>query len=368
MSTITKGIQSVFKPYLNVKNRYKGGKSIKPQREGDKVYKLSSNEHPFGTSPKVLEAIRKHTQDLHIYPDVNDSRLRDALVKDFNGQLEKDQFLAANSGSEIIDHTFRAFLKPGDEVIISTPCFVPYGTFSAWLGAKVIDVPLNGPLYQLDVDGILNAITDRTRIITVTSPNNPTGTYIPKDVFETLLNAVPDDVLIIYDEVYRHFADASDYTTAIPYVQAGKNVLAINSFSKTYGLASMRVGYGYTTTEIADYIRQVIKPFNIPTLAMEAAIAALEDKNFVEKTVQLIVRERQFLYQAFSSMGLDFVPSQANFFLMDPPIASAAFVEHLVANGIMTRPVDNFGAPGKVRISIGTREANEALVAALRKL
>ena len=368
MITTTKKINSVFKPYLDVKNRYKGGKSIQAKEPGQKVYKLSSNEHPFGTSPKVIEAIKRASQNFHIYPEVNDARLRDALVKDFDGILAKDQFLAANSGSEIIDHTFRAFLSPGDEVIISTPCFVPYGTFSRWLGATVIDIPLKGDHYELDVDSILGAITERTRIITVTSPNNPTGTYVPKAVFESLLESVPDDVLIIYDEVYRHFADAEDYTTGLPYVLAGKNVLAVNSFSKTYGLASMRVGYAYTTEEIANYIRQIIKPFNIPSLAMEAAIAALEDQEFVQQTRNLILQERRFLQHAFTDLGLNFTPSQANFFLINPPIPSADFVDFLIQHGIMTRPVDNFGAAGKVRISIGTHEANEALITALRQL
>lgn len=366
MATITKSIQQHFKPFLTVKNKYKGGKSIQPSAEIPKVYKLSSNEHPLGCSPKVMEAIQKATQNLHIYPDTTDLRLRTALVRHFDQQLELDQFLTAASGSEIIDLTFRAFLKKEDEVIISTPCFVPYGTFSRWMGAKVVDVPLQENSYQLDVDGILAALTDRTRIIALTAPNNPTGTYIPKADLERLLEALPPDVLIIYDEVYRHFADAPDYAHGLDYVQAGYPMIAVNSFSKTYGLAAMRIGYAYTSSVIANYIRQIIKPFSLPTLAIEAAIAALEDEAFVAKTRALIIEERTFMENAYQALGLNYTPSQANFFLLDPPIPSADFVAYLMKNGIMTRPVDNFGAPGKVRISIGTREANEALVRVLR--
>ncbi|GAB5553559.1 MAG: histidinol-phosphate transaminase [Saprospiraceae bacterium] len=368
MTTTIKSLQQHFKSFLTVKNKYKGGKSIQPSAEIPKVYKLSSNEHPLGCSPKVLEAIRKATQNLHIYPDTTDLRLRTALVAHFDQQLEIDQFLTAASGSEIIDLTFRAFLKEEDEVIISTPCFVPYSTFSRWMGAKVVDVPLKKKSYQLDVDGILAAITDRTRIIALTSPNNPTGTYIPKADLDRLLNALPQDILIIYDEVYRHFADAPDYVHGLDYVKAGYPVIAVNSFSKTYGMAAMRLGYAYSTPEIANYIRQIIKPFSIPTLTMDAGIAALKDEDFVAKTRALILKERAFMTNAYQELGLDYTPSQANFFLLDPPIPSADFVDYLMQNGIMTRPVDNFGATGKVRISIGTREANEALVGALRKL
>lgn len=366
MNTITKDLQQHFKSYLTVKNRYKGGKSIQPSVEIPKVYKLSSNEHPLGCSPKVLEAIQKATRNLHIYPDTSDLRLRTALVAHFDQQLELDQFLTAASGSEIIDLTFRAFLNLGDEVIISTPCFVPYGTFSRWMGAKVVDVPLQENSYQLDVDGILAAVTDRTRIIALTSPNNPTGTYVRKTDLDRLLTGLPKDILIIYDEVYRHFADAPDYVDGRAYVQAGYPMIAVNSFSKTYGLAAMRLGYAYTSKEIANYIRQIIKPFSLSTLTIEAGIAALEDKPFVPKTRALIIKERTFMENAYQELGLNYTPSQANFFLLDPPIPSADFVDYLMKNGIMTRPVDNFGAPGKVRISIGTREANEALVRVLR--
>jgi len=358
-------ISNRFKSYLTVKNVYKGGRSITATEAGQKVYKLSSNEHPFGYSPKVKAALQQHLDHLHIYPDTTDARLRAALVKDFDGHLQANQFIAAAGGSEVIDLTFRAFLREGDQVITSSPCFLPYSMFSKWLGARVIDVPLREPDYSLDVEGILEALTPRTRIVALTSPNNPTGTYIPRAILEYLLDRLPPDVLVIYDEVYRHFATADDYATGVEYVNAGYPVLAVNSFSKTYGLAAMRLGYGYTTPEIASYIHQICKPFLIPALSMEAGIAALEDHTFVQKTVDLIREERIFLSAAFERLGIEYTPSQANFFLVKPPVDDQVFVDHLIKNGIMTRPVTNFGAPGKVRISIGTREANETLVQAL---
>lgn len=366
--TKSSAISGRFKSYLTVKNVYKGGRSISATEPGQKVYKLSSNEHPFGYSPQVKAVLQQHLDGLHIYPDTTDVRLREALVKDFDGHLEVDQFIAAAGGSEVIDLTFRAFLREGDEVITSSPCFLPYSMFSKWLGARIVDVPLRTPDYSLDVDRILDALTPRTRIVCLTSPNNPTGTYIPRTVLEYFLDRLPPDVLVIYDEVYRHFANADDYATGVEYVNAGYPIMAVNSFSKTYGLAALRLGYGYTTKEIAAYIRQICKPFLIPALSMEAGIAALADSTFVQKTVGLIEQERRFLSTAFERLGIEYMPSQANFFLVQPPIDDQQFVDHLIENGIMTRPVTNFGAPGKVRISIGTREANEALIRALELL
>ncbi|MEM8529117.1 MAG: histidinol-phosphate transaminase [Bacteroidota bacterium] len=360
-------VSDVFKSHLTVKTVYKGGKSIVP-KAGQKVYKLSSNENPIGMSPKALDAIKEYSQNLHRYPDNTDIRLRRALAKDFDYQLDVNQFIAASSGSEIIDLLARAFLREGDEVLISTPSFVPYNMFSAWSGATVIDVPLKGKHYELDVEGLLCAINNRTRIIFLTSPNNPTGTYLSKAILDTFLAQVPPDVLIVFDEVYRHFADAEDYVTALPYLKKYPNLVAINSFSKTYGLAAMRVGYCYTSLEVAHYVRQICKPFLIPQLSLEAAIAALKDDEFVKKTVKLVKKERLFLSHSFEQLGIDFLPSQANFFLIEPPIPSDKFVEYLMQAGIMTRPADNFGAKGKVRISIGTREANERLVEVMSEL
>ncbi|MEL6942944.1 MAG: histidinol-phosphate transaminase, partial [Bacteroidota bacterium] len=262
----------------------------------------------------------------------------------------------------VIKGFHKSFVREGDEVLISTPSFVPYNMFSAWSGARIVDVPLKGESYELDTESLLEAINERTRIIFLTSPNNPTGTYIPKAKLEAFLSKVPNDILIVFDEVYRHFADADDYVTALPYLQKYPNLVAINSFSKTYGLAAMRIGYCYTSLEVANYVRQICKPFLITQLSLEAAIAALKDDAFVKETVDLVKRERQYLSAAFEELGINYTPSQANFFLVDPPIPANEFVDYLMEQGIMTRPADNFGAAGKIRISVGTREANERLV------
>ncbi|RDY58703.1 histidinol-phosphate transaminase [Flagellimonas nanhaiensis] len=361
-----KGIESIFKPHLEPKEVYKGGKNIPPSNK--KIYKLSSNENPLGASPKAVEAIKAALNKIDLYPDQTDIRLREALVKDFNGQLDSDQFITGNSGSEIIDMVLRAFINEGDEVIFSNPCFLPYSVFSRWYGATQIDVPLKEPDYSLHVEGILNAITERTKIIFLTSPNNPTGTYIPRAVLEDFLSRIPKNVVVIFDEVYQHFADAEDYVSALPYVLDGQNVIALNSFSKTYGLAGQRVGYCYTTKTIANYLRLIHKPFLLPLTSMEAAIGALEDQEFIAQTVETVLEGRKFLAAAFEELGIKYWPSQANFFIIDPPLPEMEFTDKMMDEGIMVRPVSQFGAPGKVRITIGNQEANKALVNALKKI
>lgn len=360
---------SIFKDYLTVAEPYKGGKAINEIKTNkEKIYKLSSNENPIGASPKAVEAIKAHLDSLHIYPDRTDKRLRAALYDFYDGAIDESQFIGASSGSEIIDHIVRAFVGEGKEVIISNPSFKPYDMFSSWIGAKVVDVPLLEPDFSLDVNGIIAAINDDTRLIFLTSPNNPTGTHIRKEEMDQLAKAVPEHVVIVIDEVYYHFAEAEDYVTAMPYVKQGYQVIGVNSFSKTYGLAAMRIGYGYTTKKIADYIRTICKPFLIDTLSLEAGIAALGDTAFIEKTVDIVKKGRAYLYPELDRIGIRYWKSQGNFILLKPEMATNTFEDQMLLEGVMVRPVANFGAPGCVRVTVGTQEANEAFIAALEKI
>lgn len=359
-------IKNHFKSYLNVGMRYKGGKSI--ANNGKKSFKLSSNENPIGPSPMAVAAIQKELQDLHIYPDTTDARLRKALVEYYGHSIQDEQLICTASGSEMIDVVCRGFLREGDEVIISNPCFVPYATFSRWSGATIVDVPLKGASYALDVEGILSAITDQTRIIFLTSPNNPTGTYIPADTVSALLDQVPDDVVVIYDEVYWHFVDRPDYIRGYDLLQKYPNVIAINSFSKAFGLASLRVGYGYMHEDVSSYLRQLIRPFLINRTALVGALAALKDVSFIDQTKKAISAGYLQMTAAMDELGIQYTPSVANFILVDPPVEASDFVDHFFDQRIAIRPTDNFGAPGKVRISIGDEEANAAAINAFHSL
>lgn len=353
---------NLVKPYLLGVQGYKGGKAASTIGSDRKVFKLSSNENPVGPSPKALAAIRGMSDQLHIYPDNTPERLYAALGQHYG--VSADHFVAGNSGSEMIELLMTAFIREGDQVIISNPAFLVYNMFSKWRGCSAIDIPLRAPDYSLDVEGIIAAITDRTRMIFLTSPNNPTGSHIPAAQIEQILDAVPDHVLVVLDEVYYRFATAADYTHAMPYVQQGKAIIGINSYSKTHGLAGLRLGYMYTTTELAAYIRGAVRPFLINSVGMEAAIAALDDEAWVETVVKLVHDQKARMYAALDKAEIQYWPTQANFILTKPK-DEQRLIQHLESHYIMVRPVTSFGAPGCVRISVGDEEATDALTHAL---
>ncbi|MGB3149820.1 MAG: histidinol-phosphate transaminase [Maribacter sp.] len=362
------GLQKdIFKTYIQEDSTYKGGSKKIVMPDDIEVHKLSSNENPLGFSDNVKVAILKAMNELSLYPDNTDIRLREALVSNFEGQLTTDHFVTANSGSEIIDIISKVFLLEGDEVIVSQPCFLPYTAFTRWMGSKAVNVPMTVD-YDYDLEAILGAITSETKLIFLASPNNPSGNYIAKDKLHDFLERLPSTVIVVYDEVYRHFAEAADYTSALPFVLRGYNIIAINSFSKTYGLAGLRVGYCYAPSEISNYIRKVCKPFLLSSLALEGAIAALEDTDFVQRTVDLVRTERKFVLEGLRDLGIKFWPTEGNFVLIDPPIRDVEFTTFMEEKGIMVRPVGVFGAFGKVRMSFGTRAANEAMLKSIKEL
>ena len=357
---------SIFKERLKLKTDYRGGKSKKEVGASDqKVYKLSSNENLLGSSPKALKVIKEGIDSLNEYSDYTDERLREALSRHYKDAMKPEQFFTGNGGVEIIEMIIRGFVSEGHEVIISNPCFGPYSMFALKAGAKVHDVRLSDEHYELDIKGIHKKINDKTRVLFLTSPNNPTGTIITKNEMETLMAGIPDHVVVVLDEVYFHFTDASDYFIAADYVKAGKRVIGVNSFSKAYGLAGLRLGYAYATPELSNYLRNLSRPFMMNSLSMEAAIAALGDDAHIKRTVNLIQTEKPYLYKNLDRIGLKYWKTQANFILTKPPMDDALFVGKMLENGVMVRPVANFGASGCVRVTIGTHKANEALIKAL---
>ncbi|MFT6321132.1 MAG: histidinol-phosphate aminotransferase [Granulosicoccus sp.] len=360
---------SLFKSYLDTDTpAYKGGKSKDEISFDGPIYKLSSNENPIGASPKAIAAIQANINNLSEYPDNTDLRLRTALSAFYKNELTPDQFVTANSGVGIIELIVHAFLGEGLECIACNPAFLPYISFPTKVGAIIRDVPLLDHDYNLDIDGIVKNINDSTRVIWLCSPNNPTGTYLPKQDIDKLLAQVPEHVVVILDEVYFQFATAEDYTTSLPYVLEGKNVIGVNSFSKAYGLAGLRIGYAYSTPKIGRYLSKLQRPFYINTLATEAAMAALTDDEFLELTVRTVNEGKAYLYPELDKLGITYWKSQANFFTIKPAMDPKLFEEKMQSFGVMVRPVGNFGAPGCVRITIGKQEANEAVIHAMKNI
>jgi len=358
-----------YKTYIPASSTYKGGKSKEEAgAAGMKVYKMSSNENPLGASPKALEAVKKYSPSISEYPSPMDYRFRAKLSEFYNGVLSPEQFITTNSGVANIELIIRGFLDEQSECIYCSPYFNAYKDFSEMMGAKTIDVPLLGKEFALDIAGIEKAITDRTSVLFITSPNNPTGSYIPKSQVDELISILPEHVLLVFDEVYYQYADAEDYVRALPYVLAHPNVIAINSFSKAYGLAGLRIGYSYASEKIATYLRKFRIPFMLNTLSMEAAIAAMQDDEFLERTVSLIHKEKQYLYKELDTIGLEYWKTQANFILVRPQMTPLQFEAKMIEDGVMVRPLVGFGAPDCVRVTIGTHEANETFINALKKI
>jgi len=357
-----------FKAHILGSEPYAGGSTRDPSETAKKIHKLSSNENPLGPSPRALRAIRDNLFALHEYNYQDDNRFREVLSRATGLGMRADQFITANSGMELLDLICRAFLEPGDEVILSTPTFLAYKNFAEVAGATVVDVPLTPKMYSLDIDGIIRAAGAKTKILFLSSPNNPTGTVISPAEMGILLRQLPPQVVVVYDEVYYHYVTHQGYARALKYIQEDWNVIGLHSFSKAYGLAGIRLGYAFSTPGIAHYLRQLRRPFMINTLSMEAGIAALGDHEHLRQTVDLVEKEKRWLYRQLIQLGIHFWPSHANFILFQSPYASSRFAADMLAGGVMVRTGEVFGAGDCIRVSVGAREANVAFVSLLKML
>jgi histidinol-phosphate aminotransferase len=358
----------MFKQHIIDNSPYVGGSVRSEKQNSKKTYKLSSNENMLGGSPKALKAIKNSLSFLHEYNYQDDSRFREALACSFDFVIDSEQFLTANSGMEILDLVCRGFLEPGDECILSTPTFLAYKSFAGVCGATVIDVPLDAKNFSLPVEAILKAVTPKTKLVFISSPNNPTGSIVTTTEMNRLMENLPKHVITIYDEVYHQYVDHPAYARAVDFIKRGFPVIGIHSFSKAYGLAGIRLGYAFGTVEIINYLRQLRRPFMINTLSMEAGIAALGDYEHIEATVELIEKEKAWLYQELKRLRLSFWPSHANYILFRSPYESRHLAAGMLESGVMVRTGEVFGAPDCIRVTIGTRAANGAFINILKLL
>jgi histidinol-phosphate aminotransferase len=349
----------LFKEHIEKATRFQLRKPTPNKTNWDKFYKLSSNENLLGASPKALEAMRNALDGIYEYDYYDDYQFQDVLADYYNQEIKSGQFITANSGVEVLEIICRGLVSVGSECIISTPTFSPYKNIIELEGGKVIDIPLCRPNFQVDVEGILGAVNENTALIFITNPNNPTGTYIEKEKMDSLLNQLPDHIIVIYDEVYFHFVDADDFPYAIDYVKAGKNLIGLHTFSKIFGLAGLRIGYGFTTPEIGEYLNKIFRPFRIGTLPIIAAYAALKDNEHVKRSQKMVWEGKKWYYQKFEEAGITYWPTQGNFILFESPIPSPELTTKMLDEGVMVRPGDNFGAPNTIRLTIGTQEANK---------
>jgi histidinol-phosphate aminotransferase len=353
-------------PFLKNLPTYQPGRPIeevarKLNLPADSIIKVASNENPFGPSPLAIAAMQKAIADVNLYPDGIAFYLKQKLAEKLG--VEPANLVLGNGSNEIIEFVAHALLSPGAEVVVSQFCFAIYPIVTKLFGANLVIVPAKN--YGHDLPAMLKAITSKTRIIFVANPNNPTGTLASREEVIQFVNDVPDDVLLVMDEAYIEFLD--DALGLIPLIRLGvrKNLILMRTFSKIYGLAGLRIGYGIANSELVAALEKVRQPFNINSLAQAAALAALDDDEHVRKTRANNFAGLEFLEKAFRDLKLEFVPSSANFILVRVGEGQKVF-DAMQKQGVIVRPMGGYQLSEWIRISIGTPKENQRCLDALK--
>ena len=341
----------------------------KPVEEVEREYgivnsiKLASNENPLGPSPRAMAALRAKLDQLHLYPDGDCFYLKNGLAKKLG--VAPDRLIFGNGSNEIIELAARTFLRAGDEAVMADQAFVVYQLIVQAVGGKSQRVPLRD--YTHDLDAIADAVSAQTRMVFLANPNNPTGTIFRRPAWEKFLGKVSPDVLLIVDEAYFEYVEEADYPDSLKYHEPGRAMLTLRTFSKLYGLAGLRVGYGIGLPELIAMMQRVRQPFNVNAPAQWAALAALGDADHVEHSLTVNRQGRSFLQEEFKRLGLEFVPSHGNFILVRVGKGQEIF-KQLLSQGVIVRPMGGYRFPEHIRVTVGTPDENRKFIEALRKV
>ena len=326
------------------------------------IIKLASNENPLGPSPKALEAMHKAVERANFYPDGGGYYLREAIAQKFG--LKRENVILGCGSNEIIEFVGHAFLTPGDEIITADHAFAVYKLMAQVFDARTVEVP--EIKFGHDLEAMAAAITPRTKEIFIANPNNPTGTLVSQAEIDRFMAKVPDNIVVVFDEAYYEFL--KEPTDTLKYIREGRqNVIILRTFSKIQGLANLRIGYGLATPELIEVLQKTRQPFNANGIAQEAALAGLLDDEHQQKTRELTWEGRDYLQKEFAAMGLEFVPSYANFVLVKVGNGTDIF-KKLLKTGIIIRDMTSYKLPEWVRVSVGTMPQNERFIAELKKL
>jgi histidinol-phosphate aminotransferase len=341
----------------------------KPLEELEREYgisdsiKLASNENPLGPSPMAVEAIKCYLDKLNRYPDGSGHDLINKISE--NLKVKPNNIVLGNGSDEIIGMLTRALLKQGDEVVLPWPSFLMYDIMVRSVGAVPVYVTLKS--LAIDLDTIQSRITQRTRMVFLCNPNNPTGTVFSQKDFESFLENIPD-VIVVVDEAYIEFVQDKYCARGVDFLETGKGVVTLRTFSKAYGLAGIRVGFGVMSEEIAGVLNRIRPPFNVNSLAQVGAMAALEDEVFLNKTLKLVHEGLDFLYDSLEKLGIKYFPTQANFFLIDVKKNADEVFESMLREGVIVRSMTSYGYPEYIRINVGLPEENVRFIKAIEKV
>lgn len=354
--TVKPGIMDIT-PYVAGKSKIDG----KQQQE---IIKLSSNENALGASPKAIEAYNSANQSLHRYPDSGATALREAIADIY--KLDENRIVCGCGSDELIGLLCRAYAGPGNEVLQTEHGFLMYGIYAKSVGADIIEAPETN--LKTDVDAIIAKVTDKTSIVFVANPNNPTGSYIPTSELKRLREALADNILLVIDAAYAEYVNEDNYDAGISLVDTYDNVAMTRTFSKIYGLPSLRLGWCYASKNITNILNRVRGPFNVTGPAQIAGVTAIRDTVFTEKSRNHNKEQLQYLTQAINKLGLEALPSVGNFILVRFPKGEThahATYKALQQQGIIVRSVVNYKLPDCLRITVGTTEENQKLIQAL---
>lgn len=353
-------------PWLRDLVSYEPGKPIEDVArelglQPHEIIKLASNENPLGPSPKAVVAMREAIERAHIYPDGGGYYLREAIAKKFG--FDRSNVILGCGSNEIIEFVGKAFLNAGDEIITGCHAFVVYKLMATLFGAITIEIP--DPDFAHDLQAMAAAVTERTREIFIANPNNPTGTLLSQEEIDQFMEIVPEHVIVVFDEAYYEFLENPPDT--LKFVREGRNVIVLRTFSKIQGLANLRIGYGLAKPELIEILQKTRQPFNTSGIAQAGAKAGLADEEHQRKTRELTIEGRNYLEQEFSRLGLEFVPSFANFVLVRVADGKAIF-NALLQRGIIIRDMNSYGLPEWIRVTVGTPAQNQRFIEELERL
>ncbi len=356
-----------FKPYIDSIFPYVPGKPIdelKRELGLDDVVKLASNENPLGYSPKAKKAIADNIDKFYLYPDGGVVKLKSKLSEFLSVPPEK--IIITNGSNEVIELIGKGFLDAGDEVLSSKYSFLVYPLVAKLCGAEYVESPdLN---FAYNLADMASYITGRTKVIFLANPNNPTGTIFRKGEFEEFMDKVGGDIVVCLDEAYFDFVDDDFFPNGIDYINSYDNLVVIRTFSKAFGLAGFRVGYGVGNEKVIEYLNKIRQPFNVNALAQTAAYASLEDTEFIESTKELVRDEKKYLYSELDRLGFSYIPSETNFILINIKSDGKEFFNYALKKGVIVRDMNAYGLPAFIRITIGKHTENIKFVKLLEDL
>ncbi len=336
--------------------------------------KLASNENPLGPSPLALKAIIDNltsSNSLNRYPDGSGYYIKKALSERFN--VREDEIILGNGSNELIDIAVRTFLQPGDNAVMAHPSFIVYQMAVQAIGGRPVQVPLKD--YKHDLDAMADAVTLKTRMLFIANPNNPTGTINKRSEFDRLMDRLPGGILVVTDEAYYEYVTDPDYADSMKHFRDGRDILILRTFSKIYGLAGLRIGYGIARQDIISEMNKLRPPFNTNSIAQNAALWALKDDNHVKHTREINEQGKKYLYRELDSLNLKYIPTEANFIYIllgqdNPPLpplvkgGAGGLYNELLRQGVIVRPV----GPEEIRVTIGLPEENKRFIEALKRV